>query len=288
MNNRLSELAVGLFILLGIGGLFILTARVSNLSSYGNEGNTPYSALFEDIGGLNAGSAVKLSGVTIGRVSNISFDRQARRARVDFAVRDEFKDLPVDSLASIYTSGLLGENFVGLELGDATDLLDTGGVLSNTNSAVVLEKTISKIESAVGDFLGASTMPTDFAQNSYQVSALFDEIGGLKVGAPVKMSGVLMGYVTDIQYDENTLQARVIAGIDKQYDYIPEDTGASILSSSLIGSQYLGLEPGGSFKPLKDGDKLAYAQSAVILEKVISRVLFSMASEDKSKDKSDD
>lgn len=284
MQNRLTELAVGLFLLLGIGGLFILTARVSNLSSYGNDGTIAYSALFEDIGGLNTGSAVKISGVTIGRVSQIGFDNDARRARVDFTVRDEFQLLPVDTIASIYTSGLLGEQFVGLQLGNSATTLPAGGTLIKTDSAVVLEKTIAKIENSVGEFLGATTVPEGFAQQSYTVTAKFDEIGGLKVGAPVKMSGVAMGYVTDIQYDDQFLQAIVTASIDNQYDFIPEDTGASILSSSLIGGQYLSLEPGGSMKALKNGSKLAYSQSAIILEKMLSRVLFSLAASEKSDD----
>lgn len=282
MNNRLTELAVGLLILLGIGGLFILTARVSNLDSYGGAGNTAYAALFDDIGGLKAGSAVKLSGVTVGRVSGIGFDATARKARVDFAIQDAYKNLPLDSRASIYTSGLLGENFLGLELGSSSDFLAAGEEIKHTDSAVVLEKTIAKIEDAIGGFLGAGSVPDDYASRSYAVHGLFEEIGGLKVGAQVKMSGVVIGYVTDIAYDENTFQAKVTAAIDNDYNYIPEDSGASILSSSLIGSQYLGIEPGGAMDALEDGDRLAYAQSAVILEKVISRVLFSMAAEDKS------
>lgn len=281
MNNRLTELAVGLFILLGIGGLFILTARVSNLESYNRDGNAAYYALFDDIGGLSNGSAVKLSGVTIGRVSNIGFDRNARQARVDFAIESVYADIPTDSTASIYTSGLLGENFLALELGMADTAVNSNGRIQNTKSAVVLEKTIAKIEEAIGGFFGAGSVPDDYAQQSYPVYALFEEIGGLKIGAPVKMSGVTVGYVTKIDYDSAAFQAKVTASINNSYDYIPEDSGASILSSSLIGGSYLGIEPGGAEDPLKAGDRLVYAQSALILEKVISRVLFSMAAEDK-------
>lgn len=281
MNNRLTELAVGLFILLGIGGTFILTSQVSNLDSYSRDGNHRYVALFEDIGGLKPGSAVKLSGFTVGRVDSIGFDTKARRAKVSMMIQSDYKDIPTDSQASIYTSGLLGENFVGLELGTAEQLLAENGVISRTESAVVLEKALASLQDSVGSFFGASSVPEGFTDQSYTVFGLFEEIGSLKVGAPVKMAGVAIGYVTAIDYDKQTFQAKVSASINKQYSYIPADSGASILSSSLIGGSYLGIEPGGAEETLQDGSRLEYAQSALILEKVISRVLFSMASDKK-------
>jgi phospholipid/cholesterol/gamma-HCH transport system substrate-binding protein len=114
--------------------------------------------------------------------------------------------------------------------------------------------------------------------SSYRVEADFDNIGGLKVRAPVKSSGVVVGRVESIALDSKTFEAIVTIHIDSRYQF-PKDTFASVLTSGLLGEQYIGLDAGGDDVKLKDGDKILKTQSAVVLEKLISQFMFSKASE---------
>lgn len=109
--------------------------------------------------------------------------------------------------------------------------------------------------------------------NAYQVKARFENVGSLKVKSPVTVAGVRIGRVADIRYDPESFQALVTMNIDGRYSKLPVDTSASILTSGLLGEQYIGLEPGGAEEVLRDGDRLKLTQSAVVLEKLIGRVL---------------
>lgn len=117
---------------------------------------------------------------------------------------------------------------------------------------------------------------------TYQVSAYFENIGGLKVRAPVKSAGVVVGRVDEIKFDDDKKEALVTMHIDTRYHF-DTDTNASILTSGLLGEQYVGLEAGGEEKLLKDGDKIKMTQGAVVLEKLISQFLYNKASEGESK-----
>ncbi len=116
------------------------------------------------------------------------------------------------------------------------------------------------------------------AAESYSLTGSFENIGGLKVRAPVKSAGVVVGRVTDIQFNTENFDAMVIINIDRRYQF-PKDTFASILTSGLIGEQYIGLAAGGEEVMLKDGDKLMKTNSALVLEEMIGQFLFSKASE---------
>jgi len=115
-------------------------------------------------------------------------------------------------------------------------------------------------------------------QATYPVKLKFDNIGGLKVRAPVKSAGVVVGRVTSIGFDTNTYQALVTIDIDKQYPF-PKDTSAKILTSGLLGEQYIGLEPGGDSEMLKAGDTISMTQSAIVLENLIGQFLYSKAAD---------
>jgi len=117
----------------------------------------------------------------------------------------------------------------------------------------------------------------NFAE-TYPLSARFVNIGGLKVRAPVKSAGVVVGRVADIRFDAETYEAVVTFTVDGRYHF-PKDTFALILTSGLLGEQYVGLDPGGDEKMLKAGDVIAKTQSAVVLEKLISQFMFNKASE---------
>lgn len=115
-------------------------------------------------------------------------------------------------------------------------------------------------------------------RNTYEVLAYFDHIGGLKVRAPVTVSGVRIGRVADIRYDPERFQARVTLAIQSAHDYLPADTQASIFTAGLLGEQYVGLEPGGDFAMLQAGDEVLFTQSALVLENMIGRVLTNLSS----------
>ncbi len=113
---------------------------------------------------------------------------------------------------------------------------------------------------------------------TYQVYAKFANIGGLKTRAPVKSAGVVIGRVADIRFDNESYEALVAINIDYAYQF-PRDTTAKILTSGILGEQYVGLEAGGDGVMLKNGDRLRLTQSAVVLENLISQFLFSKAAE---------
>jgi len=116
------------------------------------------------------------------------------------------------------------------------------------------------------------------ASQGYRVTAEFDNIGGLKPRAPVKSAGVVVGRVESIGFDNKKFVARVTLRIDRAYQF-PTDTTASILTSGLLGEQYIGLDGGGDDKILQDGDQMKLTQSAMVLERMISRFLYGKAAE---------
>jgi phospholipid/cholesterol/gamma-HCH transport system substrate-binding protein len=116
------------------------------------------------------------------------------------------------------------------------------------------------------------------AGQTYQVLGEFDNIGGLKVRAPVKSAGVVVGRVDAIDFDNERFRARVAMRIDSRYQF-PRDTSASILTSGLLGEQYIGLEAGGDVENMREGDRFPLTQSAVVLEKLIGQFLYNKAAE---------
>lgn len=111
----------------------------------------------------------------------------------------------------------------------------------------------------------------------YELTARFDQIGTLKTRSPVSISGVQIGRVTAIDFDVERLEAVVTMRIDSRYDRIPNDSDASILTSGILGGQYIGLQPGGAEEYFRDGDEISFTQSAVVLEQLISKYLFGQA-----------
>jgi phospholipid/cholesterol/gamma-HCH transport system substrate-binding protein len=124
----------------------------------------------------------------------------------------------------------------------------------------------------VGNLAASSTGET------YRVMAEFDNIGGLKVRAPVKSAGVVVGRVSDVKFDGQSYRAVVAMNVDKRYQF-PRDTILTINTSGLLGEQYVGFEVGGDSEMLKDGAMIKKTQSAVVLEKLISQFMFNKASD---------
>ncbi len=145
MTTRFIEIMVGIFVVLGVLALFMLAMKVSNLSRIGNEEGYELSAYFENIGGLKVRSPVTVSGVRVGQVTEIVYDANRFEAQVMMKIEAEHDYFPIDTTASIYTAGLLGEQYIALEPGAEEDVLTTGDTIEFTQSALVLEEIIGKI-----------------------------------------------------------------------------------------------------------------------------------------------
>ncbi|HET7314259.1 outer membrane lipid asymmetry maintenance protein MlaD [Salinisphaera sp.] len=123
-----------------------------------------------------------------------------------------------------------------------------------------------------------SNLANTGSAEGYTVTAAFNDIGGLKVGAPVDLAGVRIGRVTDIKLNQTTYRAVATIHIQDQYK-IPRDSGASILTSGLLGDQYVGIGPGGSTENMQDGDQFIITQSAIVLENLIGQFMTSMSAD---------
>ena len=146
MNSRTVEVLVGLFVLLFLAAMFLLAMRVSNLSSLSGGNGYTLVARFENIGGLKARAPVSAGGVKVGQVESIVYDPEAFEAQVTLSIDEDYADtFPLDTSASIYTAGLLGEQYVGLEPGADVDFLQDGDELEYTQSALVLGRLIGQV-----------------------------------------------------------------------------------------------------------------------------------------------
>lgn len=143
-HSRVMQIWVGLFVAIGLASLFMLAMKVSNISALTDQDGYIIKANFENIGGLKIRSPVTMAGVVIGRVSGIDFDRNTYEAVVSMTIDPKFDNIPEDTSASIFTSGLLGEQYIGLEAGGSQDYMKEGDSFTLTQSAVVLEKLIGQ------------------------------------------------------------------------------------------------------------------------------------------------
>ncbi len=144
MQNRTLEIGVGLFLLAGILALLLLALRVSGLSASPSSDTYKLYANFDNIAGLTVRAKVTMAGVTIGKVTAIDLDRDTYTGRVTLQLDKSVDNLPVDSTASILTAGLLGEKYIGISVGGEDSVLKDGGVIHDTQSALVLEDLIGK------------------------------------------------------------------------------------------------------------------------------------------------
>jgi len=147
MTTRVTEIWVGIFVAAGMAALFMLAMKVSNLSTYTGDEGYEVTARFEDVSGLKVRSPVTMSGVRIGRVKRIEFDDQALQAVVVMEIELRHNLLPKDTSASIYTAGLLGEKYIGLEAGGDENSLVQGDEIKLTQDSLVLEKLIGQFVS---------------------------------------------------------------------------------------------------------------------------------------------
>lgn len=154
-QTRTIEIVTGAFIILGLAALYVLATSATNISSYGENKGYTVSAEFSNIGGLKPRAAVTMAGVSIGRVTDIKLDPKSFSAVVTLQIDGHYNDIPDDSTASILTSGLLGEQFIGIDAGGSDQFLKQGSKIQYTQQALVLEKLIGQFFSKATDSSGA-------------------------------------------------------------------------------------------------------------------------------------
>lgn len=153
-SSRTIEIWVGIFVAIGFAALFMLSMKVSHLGDFFADEGYAVIAEFDNIGGLKVKSPVKMGGVRIGRVTDIRFSDESYQAIVTMQIDSQYRRIPVDSMASIFTAGLLGEQYIGLEVGVEDDYLSPDeNQLEETQSAIILEQLIGKFlySMAAGD-----------------------------------------------------------------------------------------------------------------------------------------
>lgn len=144
MQTKTLEIAVGLFVAAGLGALFVLAMKVSNLTAFTDDTGYQLVARFENVGSLKAGAPVSIAGVRVGRVGSIGIDPATHEAVVRLNINKQYTDIPADTSASILTAGLLGEQYVGLEPGGDIKALKAGDEIRLTQPALVLERIIGQ------------------------------------------------------------------------------------------------------------------------------------------------
>lgn len=150
-NTKTLEALVGGFVILGILGLVFLAYKVSSINTVGKDGSYTVYANFNSVSGLKSGASVTLAGVKIGQVDSITISKDDYEARVAISIDNRYDNIPLDTSASVLTQGLLGEKYIGLDVGADMDFLQDGDKFDYTKSAVVLERLIDQF------FLKAST-----------------------------------------------------------------------------------------------------------------------------------
>ena len=144
IQKRTQEIAVGVFVVVGLAALVMLAMKVSNLSAFSNQDGFEVIARFENIGGLKERAPVTVAGVRIGRVKTVTYDDKRYEALVTLTIDSKHNQLPEDTSASILTAGLLGEQYIALEPGGAEAMLKSGGEIQLTQSAFILEKMVGQ------------------------------------------------------------------------------------------------------------------------------------------------
>ena len=145
------EIWVGVFVALGLGAVFVLALEVSGLADFRDRPAYQVTAHFDNVGGLREKAPVSMAGVRVGQVKAIELDPQSYQARVTLGLDQRFDRIPVDTTAAIYTSGLLGEQYISLDAGWEEEYLSADDHITSTQSAVVLERILGQFLYNLGD-----------------------------------------------------------------------------------------------------------------------------------------
>ncbi len=143
-NTKIQDTLVGIFVASGVAALFFMAMQISNLSSFSGNAIYTITANFENSGGLKVKSPVSVAGVRIGRVSNISIDRESLASIVEMQIESQYNNIPDDTSASIFTAGLLGEQYISFDPGGSETFLEDNSVIDITQPAIILEEVIGQ------------------------------------------------------------------------------------------------------------------------------------------------
>lgn len=275
MTQQRQSFAVGtgLFIVLGFAALAYLATQTTSVANTHQGASYSVDAHFANIGQLKERAPVKVAGVRVGEVQSITLQPGQEVADVKLRIDKNYNTIPLDSVATIFTSGLLGDQYIGIQYGSSKKTVADGGTLALTKPA-------QQLEEMLGKFFGGGGM-ADNLGGTYTVTANFTNVGTLSAGAAVKMAGVAIGTVQSVVADPVKLDAKVTLAIDKRYNQIPDDSAAAVFTSGLIGAQFVAIQPGGSPDALKNGDEMVLTQSAMQLEDLIGKFLVNGSSTDK-------
>lgn len=275
MNRTKLEITVGAFVIVGLAAVAYVALRIGAGLLVGTD-TYLVTARFREVAGLSAGSKVAISGVTVGSVERVELDPEDYSAVVAMRVRAAVQ-LPVDTVVTIRSNGLLGDKYVLLRPGTAEERVATGGMLANTEAT-------TDIETAIAQFTGSGAPGIPPGQDSYVVHARFNNASGVVTGSKVAIAGVPVGMVEDVSLNLDDFSALVSMRVRADVQ-LPLDSIVSVKSSSLIGGKYLAIQLGGDPEMVAPGDTLIETESAIDLESLISRFAFGSV-EDKGKDQS--
>lgn len=292
MQRSKYDFWVGLFVIIGILAIVFLALKVGNLANLSFEKTYVFEAQFSNIGSVTSGSPVKSAGITVGKVRSVWLDNTTQQAiaTIEIESKHEFTQ---DSSLKIVTSGLLGDEFIAIASGIEPVSLEE----ASKNKDFLLTRTQPSV--SIADTL-ASIMPgsdggTPLVGKTYFVNARFTNLGTIKVGSAVKNAGILVGRVRAVSIHPVTFEAVLLLELESKYDF-PSDSSLRIMSSGLIGAQYVDVSPGFEEEGLEELTQETYkkdgiyytvtnTQSAFVLEDLIGKVLFSMTENAGTSDK---
>ncbi|RUS66303.1 putative phospholipid ABC transporter-binding protein MlaD [Saezia sanguinis] len=294
MQRSKYDIWVGLFVMLGILSIVFLALKVGNLVNFSFDKTYAVNAQFSNIGGVKSGSPVKSAGVVVGRVRSVVYDNEIDQAVANIELQSRY-EFPVDSTLRILTSGLLGEEYISIVPGiEETTLEHATQQAQSTQGGAPLLVTRTQASVSLGEMVSQIIPGADGSQpltgKIYTINARFTDIGSLKAGATVKSSGVIVGHVRSIRFDDHMFQAVATLDLQSQYAF-PSDSSLKIMSSGLIGSQYVAVSPGIEDETLEEATAKAQAQnngqplmvtqtqSAIVLEDLIGQFLYNTAAD---------
>lgn len=293
MQRSKYDFWVGLFVMIGIASIVFLALKVGNLANLSFEKTYAFNAQFSNVGSITSGSPVKSAGITVGKVRSVVLNDATNQAIATIELESRY-NFAQDSTLKIMTSGLLGEEYIALLPGSDTVNLEQAVagnnqfLLTRTQPSVSIGETLSQI-------MPGSDGGQPLKGKTYFVNARFTNLGTIKVDSAVKNAGVVVGRVRSVSIQPSTFEAVLLLELESAYQF-PSDSSLRIMSSGLIGGQYVDISPGADEEDLEDVTNASFqkngryytvtnTQSALVLEDLIGQVLFSMTKNAGSDDK---
>jgi len=283
MQRSKYDFWVGLFVMLGVASIVFLALKVGNLANLSFEKTYAFNAQFSNIGSIASGSPVKSAGLTVGQVRSVSLDSQTHQAVATIELESRYT-FAQDSTLKIMTSGLLGEEYIAVVPGSDTTSIEQAAA----SSTFLVTRTQPSV--SIGEILSQIMPGSDGDQplmgKTYFVNARFTNLGTIKVDSAVKNAGVVVGRVRSVSIQPSTFEAVVSLELESKYNF-PSDSSLRVMSSGLIGGQFVDISPGfeedtleevtdEAFKKNGQYYTVTHTQSAMVLEDLIGQVLFSM------------